>query len=187
MTRAATEPASKATRPARSRRTVRPAAQADRPTGTGSADRTGRQAQATGATGTGQADQGPDLDRIWATALDLPPVRQEPATFDFRPTQCFQIHLLMQEAARWGDTAVLRFLNETPDRWPMVWQQLQETEAFLLDCHPAVPTAQVRAAARECCIGWLQFRTLEMGTVREYRTRIGAAWRKLHVGEERLP
>ena len=154
-----------------------------------------RPAQQTGDTRqdsrTRQADQaGPDridLDSRWAAALDLPPAQAQPDRFDFRPTQCFQIHLLMQEAARWGDTAVLRFLNENPDSWPGVWRQFQDTLAMMADCCPGAPEKQVRAVARECVIGWIDYRLLERGTIREYRTRIKAAWRKLHVGEERLP
>jgi len=154
-----------------------------------------RPAQQTGDTRqdsrTRQADQaGPDridLDSRWAAALDCPPVQAQAATFDFRPTQMAVIHSLIETAGRWGDTAVLRFLNENPDSWPKVWRQFQDTLAMMADCCPDVPTGQVRRAARLIVVGWIDYRLLERGTILEFRARIEAAWRKLHVGEERLP
>ncbi len=165
MTRAAIQPARKSTR-----QTVK--AQA-KPTGTGQDSR--------------QADQGPDLDRIWATALDLPPVRQDLETFDHRPTAVSRIMVLVADCKRWGDETVARWIEGNPDRWGVIHRHLNETEAFLSDAVPGVPARQVKAAARECCVGFIQYRLLERGTISEYRARLAAAWRKLHVGEERLP
>ncbi|HQL63488.1 MAG TPA: hypothetical protein PLQ35_14460 [bacterium] len=127
---------------------------------------------------------GPDVDQIWATALDSPPVRQEPAGFDYRPTQMTVIQRLIEAAHQWGDRAVSEFLDRNPDRWPVVWQQLRETERLITDCHPDADRARVTAAARLATIAWIEFRLLEKTTITEFRARLAQAWKRLQESEE---
>ena len=87
--------------------------------------------------------------------------------------------ILIDTARQWGDGTVVRFLDQNPDRWGAVWQQLQETERLITDCHPDVDPARIEQAARLCVIGWIDYRLLEHGTIREYRQRLEHAWKRL--------
>ncbi len=170
------------------RRTGNPLARAGRPMGKD------RPAQQTGDTRqdsrTRQADQaGPDridLDSRWAAALDCPPVRQT-GEFDYRPTAVSRIMLLVADCYRWGDEKTARWIEGNWERWGIIHGQLQETERFIADCLPDTPKTRISQAARLATISFIEYRLLERGTIREFRARIEAAWRKLHVGEERLP
>jgi len=124
------------------------------------------------------------LDRIWAGLLDCPPVRRDLETFDYRPTAVSRIMLLVADCKRWGDETVARWIEENPDRWGVIHRQLNETEAFLSSGLPGIPEKRIKAAARECVVGWLQFRMLEKGTIREFRARLAAAWERLRENEE---